>query len=265
MDLTQDVGLAVERRAAALWLRLDRPRRRNALTVELASALADAVLGAPGPGVSAIVLTGSPPAFCAGGDLLSLGAVAERGATAVTDVVYGQFHRLVTALADSPLPVIAAINGAAMGAGLDLALACDLRYASEDAILASSWITVGLVPGMGGAHLLTRAVGATRAAEMVLTGAPVTAAAAAACGLINAAVPADQLATHVEDVAGQLAGLPPVALARSKAALRRAVAAGFEAELAALGAVQGGLLTGQEFQVASARFRRPRETSQDSR
>jgi 2-(1,2-epoxy-1,2-dihydrophenyl)acetyl-CoA isomerase len=260
MDLTQDVGLAVERRAAALWLRLDRPRRRNALTVELASALADAVLGAPGPGVSAIVLTGSPPAFCAGGDLLSLGAVAERGATAVTDVVYGQFHRLVTALADSPLPVIAAINGAAMGAGLDLALACDLRYASEDAILASSWITVGLVPGMGGAHLLTRAVGATRAAEMVLTGAPVTAAAAAACGLINAAVPADQLAT-----AGQLAGLPPVALARSKAALRRAVAAGFEAELAALGAVQGGLLTGQEFQVASARFRRPRETSQDSR
>lgn len=260
MDLTQDVGLAVERRAAALWLRLDRPRRRNALTVELASALADAVLGAPGPGVSAIVLTGSPPAFCAGGDLLSLGAVAERGTTAVTDVVYGQFHRLVTALADSPLPVIAAINGAAMGAGLDLALACDLRYASEDAILASSWITVGLVPGMGGAHLLTRAVGATRAAEMVLTGAPVTAAAAAACGLINAAVPADQLAT-----AGQLAGLPPVALARSKAALRRAVAAGFEAELAALGAVQGGLLTGQEFQVASARFRRPRETSQDSR
>jgi 2-(1,2-epoxy-1,2-dihydrophenyl)acetyl-CoA isomerase len=124
MDLTQDVGLAVERRATALWLRLDRPRRRNALTVELASALADAVLGAPGPGISAIVLTGSPPAFCSGGDLLSLGAVAERGATAVTDVSYG------------------------------------------------------LVPGMGGAHLLTRAVGATRAAEMVLTGAPVTAAAA---------------------------------------------------------------------------------------
>ena len=87
-----------------------------------------------------------------------------------------------------------AFNGAAMGAGLDLALACDLRYASEDAILASSWITVGLVPGMGGAHLLTRAVGATRAAEMAVTGTPVTAAAAAACGLINAAVPGDQLA-----------------------------------------------------------------------
>jgi 2-(1,2-epoxy-1,2-dihydrophenyl)acetyl-CoA isomerase len=190
--------------------------------------------------------------------------VAEQGAVAVTDVVYGQFHRLVTALAGSPLPVIAAINGAAMGAGLDLAMACDLRYASEDAILASSWVTVGLVPGMGGAHLLSRAVGATRAAEMVLTGTPVSAADAAACGLINAAVPADQLAKHVEHVVGQLAGLPPVALARSKAALRRALALGFEAELATLGAVQGGLLTGEEFRAASARFRRRQDTRQDS-
>lgn len=265
MGLTSDAGLAVERRAAALWLRLDRPRRRNALTVELVSELADAVLAAPGPGISAIVLTGSPPAFCSGGDLVSLGAVAEQGATAVTDVVHGQFHRLVSALADSPLPVIAAINGTAMGAGLDLALSCDLRYASADAILASSWITVGLVPGMGGAHLLSRAVGVTRAAEMVLTGTPVSAADAAACGLVNAAVPADQLDTHVDGVVHQLAGLPPVALARSKAALRRAIAVGFEAELAALGAVQGGLLTGAEFRAASARFRGPRDIPQDSR
>ena len=265
MGMTSGVGLAIERRGEALWLRLDRPQRRNALTVDLAGALADAVIAVPAPGIRAIVLTGSPPAFCSGGDLVSLGAVAEQGAVAVTDVVYGQFHRLVTALAASPLPVIAAINGAAMGAGLDLALACDLRYASEDAILASSWITVGLVPGMGGAHLLSRAVGATRAAEMVLTGMPVSAVDAAACGLINAAVPAGQLAKHVEGVVGQLAGLPPVALARSKAALRRALALGFEAELATLGAVQGGLLTGEEFRAASARFRRRQDSRQDTR
>ena len=112
-----------------LWLRLDRPRRRNALTVDLAGALADAVIAAPAPDTRAIVLTGSPPAFSSGGDLASLAAVAEQGAVAVTDVVDGQFYRLVTALAGSPLPVIAAINGAAMGAGLDLAMACDLRYA----------------------------------------------------------------------------------------------------------------------------------------
>jgi 2-(1,2-epoxy-1,2-dihydrophenyl)acetyl-CoA isomerase len=249
--------LAVEQRGPVRWLRLDRPERRNALTVELVTRLADAVEEAGAdPAVRAVALTGAPPAFCAGGDLADLGAVAERGALAVSDVVYGRFHRLVRALGEVPVPVVAAVNGPALGAGLDLALACDLRIASEQAVFASSWISVGLVPGMGGAHLLTRAVGSTRASEMVLLGRQVPADRALDWGLVNEVVPADVLEARVDELGAAFAGLSVAGLAQSKASLRRAMAESFAAELAALGAVQGGLLTGEDFRTATARFRR---------
>lgn len=255
--MSADSPLAVERRGAVRWLRLDRPERRNALTVDLVARLADAVLSAGAdPAVRVIALTGAPPVFCAGGDLADLGAVADRGALAVSEVVYGQFHRLVRALADVPVPVVAAVNGAALGAGLDLALACDLRVASSSAVFASSWISVGLVPGMGGAHLLTRAVGSTRASEMVLLGRQVEASEAVAWGLVNEVVEPAALEARVEAIGAHLAGLSAAGLSRSKASLRRAMAESFDAELAVLGATQGALLTGAEFREATARFRR---------
>lgn len=249
--------LAVEQRGPARWLRLTRPERRNALTVDLVRQLADAVTAAgQDPSVRAIVVTGAPPVFCAGGDLADLGTVAERGALAVSEVVYRQFHRLVLALADAPVPVVAAVNGAALGAGLDLALACDLRVVSRAATFASSWIAVGLVPGMGGAHLLARAVGSTRANEMVLLGRPVAAERALDWGLVNEVVEPEALEGRVDDLVGELAALSAPALSRSKASLRRALALGFEQELAVLGATQGSLLTSEEFRTATARFRR---------
>lgn len=249
--------LTVEQRGATRWLRLDRPDRRNALTVDLVRRLGDAVLEAGAdPSVRAIALTGAPPVFCAGGDLADLGAVADRGALAVSDVVYGQFHRLVRALADVPVPVVAAVNGAALGAGLDLALACDLRVAVPDAVFASSWISVGLVPGMGGAHLLSRAVGSTRASEMVLLGRRVGAEEARTWGLINEVVEPDVLEARVDEIGVHLATLSAPAVNRSKAALRRALSDGFDAELAVLGATQGSLLTSEEFRAATQRFRR---------
>ncbi|MFC8432445.1 enoyl-CoA hydratase/isomerase family protein [Streptomyces sp. NPDC057253] len=246
-----------ERCGAAEWLVLDRPERRNALTVELVHDLADAVAEAGAdPEVRALVVTGAAPAFCAGGDLAALSVVAEQGARAVTDTIYGQFQRLVRLMRDVPVPVIAAVGGAALGAGLDLALSCDLRYASQEASFASSWINVGLVPGMGGAHLLTRAVGSTRASEMVLTGRVVAPDEALAWGLVNEVLAADRLEERVAEVTAGLAKLSRPALSSSKASLRRALSAEFDHELAVLGAVQGGLLTGQEFRDATARFRR---------
>jgi 2-(1,2-epoxy-1,2-dihydrophenyl)acetyl-CoA isomerase len=257
---TGDTGsseLVVEQRGPVRWLRLDRPQRRNALTVDLVRRLGDAVLDAGAdPDVRAIALTGAPPVFCAGGDLADLGAVADRGALAVSEVVYGQFHRLVNALADVRVPVVAAVNGAALGAGLDLAMACDLRVAATTAVFASSWISVGLVPGMGGAHLLSRAVGATRASEMVLLGRQVAATEALDWGLVNEVVEADALELRVDAIGAQLASLSAPAVSRSKGSLRRALADGFTAELAVLGATQGSLLTSQEFRDATARFRR---------
>jgi len=130
--------------------------------------------------------------------------------------------------------VIAAVNGPAIGAGLDLALVCDLRLAARDAQFVSSWITVGLVPGMGGAFLLPRAIGSTRAAGALLLGQPIMA----------------------EQVVATIAALPATAVARTKAAMRRSIYAGFDQELATLGATQGALLTGADFAAAVTRFRR---------
>lgn len=254
MSESPDPDLIIEQRGAASWLVLNRPRQRNALTVDLVSALADALAGI-GPSTRAVVITGTPPAFCSGGDLADLGAVAERGALAVSDVIYGQFHRLVGAIAAAPVPVIAAVNGPAMGAGLDLALCCDLRYADIGAKFASSWINVGLVPGMGGAHMLSRVVGPTRAAEIVLLGEPLSAEAAMACGILNDVVSEGELDNHVAAVVTRIEALSAPALSRSKAALRRARDADLAEELATLGAVQGSLLTGADFRAATERFR----------
>ncbi|MEU7814012.1 enoyl-CoA hydratase-related protein [Pseudonocardia sp. NPDC049154] len=249
-------GLSTRREGDTLVLTLDRPDRRNALTVALVSALADAVAAAPAAGARTVLLTGAPPVFCAGGDLTDLSAVADRGALAVSETIYGQFHRLVRTLGEVPVPVVAAVNGAALGAGLDLAAVCDLRVASSEAVFASSWIGVGLVPGMGGATWLTRLLGGARAAELVLTGKRIDAATAERWNLVHEVVEPDAVLDRALKLCADLAALPPVALARSKAALRRTLTEGADAELAALGAVQGSLLTGPEFAECAARFRR---------
>jgi 2-(1,2-epoxy-1,2-dihydrophenyl)acetyl-CoA isomerase len=255
---TDDIGLRVERDGPVLRLTLDRPQRRNALTVALVSALADRLLTLRQPDdadIRAVVLAGGPPVFCAGGDLADLGAVADRGSLAVTDMIYSHFHRLVTALGTAPVPVIAAVDGAALGAGLDLAMACDIRIATTRASFASSWIGVGLVPGMGGAHLLTKAIGTTRAREMVLFGGVVSPATALDWGVVNRVVEPDDLAAGVTALTDRLIALPKAALERSKASLHRAAVAGLAEEMATLGAVQGALMTAPDFQERTARFR----------
>jgi len=247
--------LLSERNDTTLVLTLNRPERRNALTVELVRRLSDAIESRPAD-VRAIVITGAAPAFCAGGDLPDLSRVAEEGGSlAVSDVIYSNFHRLVRAITGSSVPVVAAINGPAMGAGLDLAMACDLRLASADAVLASSWINAGLVPGMGGAFLLARAIGGTRAAELLLLGDRIPADRAEALGLLNRVVPADDLLIEAQGLAAELAKRSSVALARTKASLRRALDVGLAEELATMGAIQGGLLTGPDFLAVVERMK----------
>lgn len=250
-------GLRERRHGEVVELTLDRPHRRNALTAGLVSALASRLASLSAEGARVCVLAGGPPVFCAGGDLTDLNATVDQGAVAMSEVVYQHFHRLVTTMASVPFPIVAAIDGAALGAGLDLALCCDLRVATTRSTFASSWIGVGLVPGMGGAHLLTAAVGASRAHEMVLLGEPVDAERAHAWGLVNRVAEPGDLAGVTASITERLAALPPVALARSKAALRRAAGRGLAGELAALGAIQAGLLTGPEFRDRTTRFRRP--------
>ena len=250
-------GLRERRHGDVAELTLDRPHRRNALTAGLVSALASRLAGLATEGIRVCVLAGGPPVFCAGGDLTDLNATVAQGTLAMSEVVYQHFHRLVTTMSGVPFPIVAAIDGAALGAGLDLALCCDLRVATTRSTFASSWIGAGLVPGMGGAHLLTEAVGSARAHEMVLLGEPVDARRAHAWGLVSQVAEPEDLADVTAGITQRLAGQPPVALARSKAALRRAAGRGLAEELAALGAIQAALLTGPEFRDRTARFRRP--------
>jgi 2-(1,2-epoxy-1,2-dihydrophenyl)acetyl-CoA isomerase len=247
-------GMTVQRLDHAVVLTLDRPRRRNALTVEVVMALREQIDQVARTDARLVVVTGTAPTFCAGGDLGQLSQMARGGATLATETIYSNFQALVRAIHDCPVPVLAAVNGDALGAGLDLALACDLRIAAETAGFASTWIGVGLVPGMGGAHVLPRLIGGARAAELLLLGTKLTATEALRWGLVSDVVPADELLATAGSMAERLSRLPATGVRLTKAALRRGLDAGLDAELATLGAVQGGLLAGEDFQALAERF-----------
>jgi 2-(1,2-epoxy-1,2-dihydrophenyl)acetyl-CoA isomerase len=239
---------------AALIFTLARPRQRNALSLELVSDLIDAMSAAPESGVRLVILTGEPPAFCSGGDLRQLAEIASHGSLAIMEQIYSKFHRLIRVIRDIPVPVLAAVNGPALGAGMDLALACDLRIATHSATFVSSWINVGLVPGMGGAHILPRLIGGARAAEALLLGRNITAREALEWGLIGEVVSNDDLLSRAMAVADQIARQPPAAVGFTKAAFRRGLDVGLDVELAVLGATQSALLTSEEFLSLAARI-----------
>jgi 2-(1,2-epoxy-1,2-dihydrophenyl)acetyl-CoA isomerase len=251
-------GLREQRDGHVVELTLDWPHRRNALTSGLVSDLASRLVRLAAEEVRVCVLSGGPPVFCVGGDMTGLQATVQRGALAVREADYQNFHRLLTTMCSVPFPVVAAIDGAALGVGLDLALCCDLRAASTRSTFACSRVSAGLVPGMIGAQLLKQAVGAARAREMLLLGEPVDARRALDWGLVSRVAESAELGEATASLVARLTALPPTALAASKAALRRASGTGLAEELAALDAIQAGLVTGPEFRDRTARFRRPR-------
>ncbi len=195
------------------------PERRNAMTEELTDAWSAAVaeLGAD-RSVRAVVVTGEGSAFCAGGDLSWI----ESGDADVSDLrtkMYG-FYRSWLSIRDLEVPVLAAVNGPAIGAGLCLALACDLRYAAPTARFGAPFASLGMHPGMAASYLLPEAVGLPRAREMLYTGKIVQAEEAAAMGLINGVLPAESLVHEVVKTAERVAAMAPVAIRLTKAALR---------------------------------------------
>ncbi|MGH2906420.1 MAG: enoyl-CoA hydratase/isomerase family protein [Solirubrobacterales bacterium] len=191
-------------------LTLNKPDKFNAFDRELVDRWAQALreLGADRE-VHAIVVTGAGKAFCAGGDLATLGeeAVPLQRKEFLRDHV----HPVMRALRDVPQPVIAMVNGAAMGAGLDMALLCDLRIAADEAKLGEAYVNLALVPGDGGAWLLPRLVGPARALELLWTGKVLTGAEAADWGLVNQSVPREELAATTYALAEKLAAGPQLA------------------------------------------------------
>lgn len=193
---------------------LDDPDRRNALNM----AMVDAIVGAfeqfeSGDEVRAVVVTGAPPAFCAGADLGHLGDAAETGLRSI----YEGFLRV----ARSPLPTVAAVNGAAVGAGMNLALCCDVRVAARSARFDTRFLQLGLHPGGGHTWMLDRAVGPQTAAAMVLFGQVLHGEEAERRGLVYACVDDDECVATAQAMARLAAEAPPELARRVKQTLGR--------------------------------------------
>lgn len=203
-----------------LVVTLAREEVRNALNTEMGQELV-ALFEAVAVGVwqaRCIVLTGAgDKAFCAGGDLKERKGMTD----AEWQLQHLVFERMIRALVDCPVPVIAAVNGAAFGGGCEIAGACDFVYATEEARFALSEVTLGIMPGGGGTQTLPRAIGERRAKELILAGRSFTARQAEAWGLVNACFPRDRLEGAVLEVAATIARNAPIAVRQAKQSIHR--------------------------------------------
>jgi len=208
------------REGGVTTLTLNRPERLNALNVALGMALLDALrrVGEDAE-VRSVVLTGAGRGFCAGGDVAAIRDARIRNAGQELEELLRAGRQIVLAMRAMPKPLLAAVNGPAAGAGMNLALACDLRIASDQASFGQNFAKVGLFPDFGGSYLLPRLVGTGQAAELFYTGEMISAAEAARIGVVNRVVPHDRLAEETRALAECLAAAPPLAMRAVKQAL----------------------------------------------
>jgi 2-(1,2-epoxy-1,2-dihydrophenyl)acetyl-CoA isomerase len=220
------------RDGAVLTLTLNRPEALNALNPEMTHALRAGVQAAAhDPEVGAVVLTGAGRAFCAGADLKDVSTRAQAGDTDLGADLRTNYTPMIRAIRACPKPVIAALNGTAAGAGLSLALACDLRLAAAGAQLIVVFVRVGLVPDAGSLFFLTRMLGLSKATELAITGDPLGADEALGLGLVSAVVAPDQLLLTAVERAQRLAAGPRQTYALIKRGLERALSLDLEQTL----------------------------------
>lgn len=213
--------ILVDRRDRVAVVTLHDPERRNALNLDLAAELAEAIRACEADEqVGAIVVTGTAPAFCAGADLTALGEAREQGLRAI----YAGF----LTVADCSLPTVAAVNGAAVGAGLNLALACDIRLAGAKARFDARFLRLGIHPGGGMTWMLQRIVGPQHAAAMTLFSQVYDAKAALAAGLVLDV--ADDVVERAVQVAGQAAEAPRELVIATKRTMRATAATAAHAD-----------------------------------
>lgn len=207
-----------EMRGAVGVVTLNRPDSLNALTSRVAQDFLAAVPEARRNGARAIIITGAGRAFSAGGDLREMQMIAakEGKVDAFFDEPLGLLNECILLIRQSPVPFIAAVNGAASGGGCNLALACDLVIAGESSRFNQAFIKIGLVPDCGGTFIVPRLVGWKRAAELMMTGDVTSAARALEMGMINAVVPDEELSSAAMAMAERLAQAPTAAIGRIK-------------------------------------------------
>ncbi|MGD9945790.1 MAG: crotonase/enoyl-CoA hydratase family protein [Burkholderiaceae bacterium] len=219
-----DSFLQVQRDGAVWTVTMNQPQTRNALTgnsaVQEFVDLCDQV--ARDDSVRVVILTGADPVFSSGGNVKDMKRFFDESITpaAIRNEYRLGIQRLTRSLYGIEVPTIAAVNGPAIGAGCDLTCMCDIRIASENASFAESFIKVGIVPGDGGAWLLPRVIGMSRALEMSFTGDALSAAEALQCGLVSRVVPHAQLLDEARRVAARIAANPGPTLRLTKRLLR---------------------------------------------
>jgi 2-(1,2-epoxy-1,2-dihydrophenyl)acetyl-CoA isomerase len=202
-------------------LTLNRPERLNALGETLRDDLYDAIVrSSNAPEVRVIIITGAGRGFCSGGDVKAMNEAKAQGRTRpLLEKVAPLRDRVVLAMRDAPQPIIAAVNGPAAGAGMNLALACDMRIASATAKFGETFVKRGLHVDWGGTYFLPRLVGMAKACELIFTGRVIDAEEALALGIVSQVVPSDALLPTVLTLARAIANGPPIAIRLAKRAL----------------------------------------------
>ena len=245
----------VERRERAAFVTINRPEAANALSKGLVAALTEcfeALAGdiKHGSDVRAVVVTGAGRAFCAGADLKERRAMTLPETWAFLD----ELNKLANTIAALPRPVIAAINGAAFGGGLELALACDLRIAADSAELGLTEVRLGIIPGVGGTQRLSRLTSVAAAKELILTGRRVSAARALALGIVSEVVPGAELAAAAATLAREIGAAGPLAIAAAKRAIDAGVGLPLDEGLAVEAACYEEVLASEDRNEGLAAF-----------
>jgi 2-(1,2-epoxy-1,2-dihydrophenyl)acetyl-CoA isomerase len=245
------------RDGAVLTITFNRPEVLNALNAAAHVAFAAALEQARAPDVRAVVLTGAGRGFCVGQDLQEFRA----GASDVADRLRQRFNRHALAIRSLEKPVLAVVNGAAAGAGLSLALACDIRIASDEASFVPAFVGIGLVPDTGATWFARRLLGFARAFEWLTTGRRLTAAEALQWGLISEVVPAAELEQRGQEVAELFAAMPTRAVWETKRLLEAAETASLGQQLETEAWTQGELVRTPDFTEGVAAFLEKREAA----
>ncbi|HXJ62141.1 MAG TPA: enoyl-CoA hydratase [Actinomycetota bacterium] len=247
------------------WIRLRRPDKLNALTTKLAREALDALARARGDdAVRCLVITGEGRGFSAGQDLTEFMGTAASGEGTTLDVaehLRSGYNRMIAAIVELPKPVVAGVNGVAAGAGLSLALACDLRIASDAARFLQAFVKIGLVPDSGGNWLLPRIVGYAKALELSITGDMVDAAEALRIGLVNRVLPADEFESGLADAAERMAKGPTRAIGATKALMGEGLRLDLAATLEREAVAQAELAGSHDFAEGVGAFLEKREAN----
>lgn len=253
-EVGQHVKTEIE--SSVAWIRFNRPEKMNAIGAVTRQQLSESIKQVERDAEArVVVLTGTGRAFCSGADVTEMvGEGGMRTPQDVGNVLRGEYMPMLSRLRTMPKPVIAAMNGPAVGIGASFALACDIRIAVPEAYLMEAFVNIGLAPDGGVSWLLPRLAGTAVAYEMFFTGKPLPAEDAYRLGVINRVVPADRFESEVRDFAHQLAQQPPGAMARAKSAVNHALDSTFEEALEFESYLQEGQAATPEFAEGVQRF-----------